>query len=157
MSSSSHSPSFQSLHLRHSSFSNPSIVLPMSQIILQPFHCFTYVTAHSPTLLLLHLCHSSFSNPSVASSMSQLILQPFFCFSFVTGFLLTSPGEPPIVSIVRTSNYIFVKFVHSSCNISREKKLLCYFLINLRNCVKILIIHDMYYSLTKDYQIFRWR
>ena len=53
-----HSPTFPSLHLCHSSFSNP-------------FCCFTYVTAHSPTLPLLHLCHSSFYNPSFASPTSQ--------------------------------------------------------------------------------------
>ena len=39
----------------------------MSQLILQPFRRFTYVTAHSPILPLLHLRHSSFSNPSLAS------------------------------------------------------------------------------------------
>ena len=53
-----------SLYLRHSSFSNPSIALPTSQLILQPFRRFTYVTARSPTLPLLFLRHSSFSNPS---------------------------------------------------------------------------------------------
>ena len=57
------------LHLRHSSFSNPSVALPTSQLILQP---------------------------SVASPTSQLILQPFFRFSYVTGVSLTSPGEPPM-------------------------------------------------------------
>ena len=46
-----------------SSFSNLSVTSPTSQLILQPFHRFTYITAHSPTLLLLHLHHSSFSNP----------------------------------------------------------------------------------------------
>ena len=46
-----HSPSFSSLHLRHNSFSKPSVALPTSQLILQPFRCFTYVTAHSPTVL----------------------------------------------------------------------------------------------------------
>ena len=89
---------FPLLHLRHNSISNPSLALPTSQLILQPFHCFTYVTAHSPTLLLLHLlyitahsplpllhlCHSSFSNTSIALPMSQLILQPFCCFTYVT-------------------------------------------------------------------------
>ena len=40
-----------SLHLRHNSFSKPSVALPTSQLILQPFSCFTYVTTHSPTLL----------------------------------------------------------------------------------------------------------
>ena len=58
---SAHSPTFPSLHLRHSSFSNPSVPLHMSQLILQPFRCFTYVTAHSPTLLSLLLRHRLFT------------------------------------------------------------------------------------------------
>ena len=71
-----HSPSFQSLrlrhssfwfsklsslHLRHSSFSNPSLALPTSQLILQLFRCFTYVTVHSPTLLSPLLRHRIFT------------------------------------------------------------------------------------------------
>ena len=52
---------FPSLHLRHNSFSNPFIVLPTSQLILQPFRCFTYVTVHSPTLLSLLLRHKLFT------------------------------------------------------------------------------------------------
>ena len=60
-SSSAHSPSFQSLHLRHSSFSNPSVALPTSQLILQPFSCFIYFTAHSSTLILLPLHHRLFT------------------------------------------------------------------------------------------------
>ena len=91
-----HSPSLRSLYLRHSSFSNPSIVLPTSQLIFQPFRCFTYVTAHFITLPSLYLRHSSFSNPSVASPTSQLILQPFFRFSYVTGSSLTSLGQSSI-------------------------------------------------------------
>ena len=67
------SPTFPSLHLRHNSFSNPSIALPTSQLILQPFHRLTHVTAHSPTLPLLHLRHSSFYNPSFASPTSQAL------------------------------------------------------------------------------------
>ena len=67
-----------------------------TQLILQDFRRFTYVTAHSPTLPSLYLRHSSFSNPSVATPTSQLILQPFFRFSYVTGFSLTSPNEPPM-------------------------------------------------------------
>ena len=57
----SDSPRFPSLHLLHSSFSNPSLALPTSQLILQPFRCFTYVTAHSPTLLSLLLRYRIFS------------------------------------------------------------------------------------------------
>ena len=56
-----HSPSFLSLHLRHSSFSNPSLALPTSQLILQLFRCFTYITTHSPILLSLPLRHRIFT------------------------------------------------------------------------------------------------
>ena len=45
------------------SFSNLSISAATSLLILQPFCCFTYITAHSPTIPLLHQHHSSFSNP----------------------------------------------------------------------------------------------
>ena len=64
-----HSPIFPSLHLRHTLFSNLSVALPTSQLILQLFRCFTYVTAHSPAL---------------------------FRFSYVTRSSLTSHGEPPM-------------------------------------------------------------
>ena len=55
------------------SFSNLSVTSPTSQLILQPFRCFTYVTPHSPTLPLFHLRHSSFSNPSFAFPTSQAL------------------------------------------------------------------------------------
>ena len=109
-----HSPALPLLHLRHSSFSNPSVASPTSQalhlihlasrpwdnngaeLILKPFCHFTYVKTHSPTLPSLYLRHSSFSNPSVASPKSQFILQPFFRFSYVTSSSLNSPGELPM-------------------------------------------------------------
>ena len=56
-----HSPTFSSLHLRHSSFSNPSVASPTSQFILQSFRCYTYVTVHSPTLLSLLVRHRLFT------------------------------------------------------------------------------------------------
>ena len=59
-----------------------SVLHAKTQLILQLFRHFTYVTAHSPTI------------PSLLTS--QLILQPFFLFSYVTGSSLTSPGEPPM-------------------------------------------------------------
>ena len=52
---------------------NLSVTSPTSQLILQPFRRFTYVTTHSPTLPLLHQRHSSFSNPSSASPTSQAL------------------------------------------------------------------------------------
>ena len=48
-----------------------SVASPTSQLILQPFPRFTYVTTYSPTLPLLHLRHSTFSNPSFATPTSQ--------------------------------------------------------------------------------------
>ena len=97
-----HSPTFPSLHLRQSSFSNPSPALPI-QLILQPFRCFTYVTAHSPTLISPLLRHRIFTqlililqafrhftyvtahSPTLLSLyLHQLILQPFRCFTYVT-------------------------------------------------------------------------
>ena len=104
-----HSPTLPSLHLRHSSFYNPSVASYTSQLNLQPFFRFSYVTDH-------HLCqrrwsdlrHSSFSNPSVASptsssfpnpsvasSTSQLIIQPFFRFSYVTDIHLCHLASRP--------------------------------------------------------------
>ena len=55
------------------SFSNLAITSPTSQLILQPFRRFTYVTAHSSTLPLLHLRHSSFSNLSFPSPTSKAL------------------------------------------------------------------------------------
>ena len=110
--SKAHFPTIPSLHLRHSSFSNPSAASSTPQLILQPFRRFIYATAHSPTLpplhlryssfyncsvaspmsYALHLRQSSFCNPSAASSTPQLILQPFRRFTYVTGTSRTSPG-----------------------------------------------------------------
>ena len=42
-----HSTTFPSVHLCHSAFSNPSVTLPMSQLILQLFFCFSYITGSS--------------------------------------------------------------------------------------------------------------
>ena len=44
-----HSPTFPSLHLRHSSFFNPSVASLTSQLILQPLFRFSYVTGSSLT------------------------------------------------------------------------------------------------------------
>ena len=54
-------PTLPSLHLRQSSFSNPSVALPTSQLNLQPFRCLTYATVHSLTFLSLLLRHKFFT------------------------------------------------------------------------------------------------
>ena len=61
-------------------FSNSFVASPTSQLILQPFLHFTYVTAHSITLPLLHLRH-------ITSPMS--------------------PGEPPYSCSRRKKIYGF--------------------------------------------------
>ena len=50
-----------SLHLRHSSFFNPCVVSPTSQLILQLFCSFTYVKSTSHTSQTLHLRHKHFT------------------------------------------------------------------------------------------------
>ena len=64
---------FLSVSAIESSLSNVSVTSPTSQLILQPFRRFTYVTTHSPTLPLVHLRHSSFANSSFASPTSQAL------------------------------------------------------------------------------------
>ena len=68
--------------LKESSFPKLSVTSPTSQLILQPFCRFTYVTAHE---------QSSFPKLSVTSPTSQLILQPFRRFTYVTAHSPTLP------------------------------------------------------------------
>ena len=82
-----------------------------SELILQPFHHFTYVTTHSPNLPSLYLRHSSFSNPSIASLTSQIFFQPFLRFSYVTSSSLNSPGEPPM--LCNACILLYALFTHS--------------------------------------------
>ena len=68
-----------SLHLQHNSFSNFFVALPTSQLILQPFRCFTYVTAHSSTLLSLLLRHMALHLRHLASPPSNNICIIIWC------------------------------------------------------------------------------
>ena len=73
--------------MEQSLFFKLSVTSPTSQLILQSFPCFTYITAHSSTLPLLHLRHSSFSNPSFASPTSQI----FTCITWRAAHAATQP------------------------------------------------------------------
>ena len=102
-----HSPTLPTFYLRHSTFSNPSVASPTSQLIVQPFRRLTHVTAHSRTFPSLHLRHNSFSNLSVALPTSQLIVQPFRRFTYVTAHSPTHPlfhlrhsSSPTILSLL---------------------------------------------------------
>ena len=125
-----HSPTFPSLHLHRSSFSNP-------------FRCFTYIRAHSSTLPLLHLHDSSYSNPSFASPTSEalhlihLASHPWcrFKLSTVRGFQvfkiqstskITSPRSYKMnVASVLTRDMTFVVKSNTrrgkKCNTFKEK------------------------------------
>ena len=91
----SSSPTFPSLHLRYNSFSNHSVALPTSQLILQPFRCFSYVTVHSLTLLSLLQHHKFFTQFTWRAAHDQLILQPLRHFTYVTTHSPTLPSLYP--------------------------------------------------------------
>ena len=118
-----HSPSFPSLHLRHSSFSNP-------------FRRFTYVTVHSPTIQLLHLRHSSFSNPSFAFPMPQALhlrhLASRPC-SEVRNSLKTLKLNNEF--LVNSVNYTIMNFSLSFCLVTKLTDYSC-FLKSMNNGLK---------------------
>ena len=64
------SPTLPSLYVRHSSFSNPSVASPTSQLILQPFFRFSYVTG-------FHLRHLA-SRPCLEFLTCQYIHKRWF-------------------------------------------------------------------------------
>ena len=127
-----HSPTLPSLYIRRSSFSNPSVASPTSQLILKPFFRFSYVTVssltspgeppmidmifHSPTLPSLHLHHSSFSNPSIASPISQalhlclLVSCPYFEVKHSTFFCISLRACIIILSMDFTINKLIIIF-----------------------------------------------
>ena len=80
-----HSPTFPSLHLRHNSFSNPSVASLTSQLILQPFFRFSCVTGSSLT---------SPSELPMITILFQYILEHsvylvFYSFVYIQDFLKT--------------------------------------------------------------------
>ena len=107
-----HSPSFQSLHLRHSSFSfsKLSVTSPPSQLILQPFPRFIYVTTHSPTLLSLLLRHRIFTyvtwraahdykprfliSPGAPCALVSLFTSVQHCLEMLFHYLVTLSYKP---------------------------------------------------------------
>ena len=103
------SPTLPLLHLRHSSFSNPSFAFPTSQAL--HLRHLASRSAHSPTFSPLHLRHNSFSNPSVALLTLQLVLQAFRCFTYVTAH------SPTLLSLFirhRLFTYVTWRAAHAS-------------------------------------------
>ena len=89
-----HSPTLPSLYLHHSSFSNSSIASPTSQLILQPFFRFSYVTSfsltspgESPMTFSCVLCHLTKCRPFCKPMVTVVVV-----VNLVLGFmtLLTS-------------------------------------------------------------------
>ena len=62
------------------SFSNAYIASPTSQLILQPFRRFTYVTDHSTVLPLLHLRNRHFTYVTAHSTNLPLLYLHYSSF-----------------------------------------------------------------------------
>ena len=77
-----HSPTLSPLHLRHSLFYIPSAASPTSQIILQPFRCFTYVTGASRTSPSEPPTQRGIKNSLWLTSLSQQITKFRSSYSF---------------------------------------------------------------------------
>ena len=96
-----HSPTFPSLHLSHNSFSNPSVALPMPQLILQPIRYFTYVTVHSPTLLSLLLRHWLFTYVSWRAAHDSTFHNTIdLLFPFLSRFLVNKNICLPFLYVI---------------------------------------------------------
>ena len=67
-----HSPTLLLLYQNHSSFYNPSAASPTSQVILQPFRCFSYVTGTSRT---------SPGEPPMHTGMKKAVCGGLACYS----------------------------------------------------------------------------
>ena len=80
------------LHLRHSSFTNPSVAFTQVTANSPTLPSPSPTSSHFPTISLLHLRHSLFSNPYVASPTSLLILNPSVAFTYVTAHSPTLPS-----------------------------------------------------------------
>ena len=140
--------------IQQSSFSNLSVALSTSQIILQPFCRFTYATAHSQTLPSLYLRHSSFSNPSVALPTSQLILQPFCRFTYVTTrspplssfFLRHSSFSIPSASLHLRHNSFSIPFVGlpTSQLILQPLRCFTYVTVHSPTSLSLLLRHKLF-------------
>ena len=124
------SPSFPSLDLHHSSFSNTSVASPTSQLILQPFFRFTYVTA--------------FFKLSVALPTSQLFLQAFSYFTYVTAH------SPILLSLLlrhRLFTYVTWRAANNS-NTQKRKVELCKLVYTEGDC---WCINHKYHKNTASY------
>ena len=110
--SSAHSPTISSLHLRHSSFSNPSVASPTPQFILLPSFRFSYVTS------------SSLNSPGdLPMSLTTLV----YCKKYNYTFYKASPHFQEILSRLISS---FTHVTHSfSCTMldSQQRTTVTYY------------------------------
>ena len=82
------------------SFSKLSVTSPTSQLILQPFRCFSCVTAHSPTLLSLLLHHRLFTYVTwrAAHAFTRSTLQLTYTYSI-------ADYKPPFIHRSKSYEY----------------------------------------------------
>ena len=105
---------------RHSHSRAHSPTFP-SQLIPQPFRCFTYVTAHSPTLLSLLLRYRLFAYVTWRAAHGPFMIQRFRHLTYVTAHSPTLPSlylrhssfsNPSVAS--PTSQLVLQPFFHFS-------------------------------------------
>ena len=106
------------------SYSNLSITSPTSQLILQPFCCFTYVTAHSPTLLQLLLCHKIFNYVTWRAAHEIAYINMILMVLLQSDVRIITPYHcifNPIEMIRSQLNILWLKIIrHSNSKISRS-------------------------------------
>ena len=106
--SSAHSPTLPSLHLRHSSFSNPSVPSPTSHLALQPFCRFIYA---SHALHQRHLASRPLVRPPlelisryVTEFYKENVYGVYIIFLFITLKFLSEGDMKTGISVITLSS-----------------------------------------------------
>ena len=112
-----------------------SVTSPTSQLILQPFRCFIYVTNHSPTLLSLLLRHRHFTYVTWrAAHGSQMNYEPA-CGVFPVGVCMhTAKRDLNLASVEFFSYYelclLFCIYSQSAIGLSKCSRLYDVYLLD---------------------------
>ena len=119
-----------------SSFSNPSVALPTSQLILLPFRCFTYITAHSATLFSPFLRHRLFTYVTSRS-------RP--CWTHYMKERMRNFSEDVMIPIIFREIF-FIKWIIENITIFKRRGRKSNFTVNsplpVRSCLYSLYEHD---------------
>ena len=117
-----HSPTLSSLYLRHSSFSNPSVVSLTSQLIFQPFFCFSYVTASSLTSpgeppMHIYVSYKIFRNIVADTDKNKALIDCHKCSSSFLCIVKSHPLKIPasVLEKVRAGSCLKLFLIDCTC------------------------------------------